>query len=101
MVEAEDDLITRIYVYKDGGVTLIGTDFECEILVVPPYDEDSHVDYRSKRVVTGNNSDRSIGYYSSRIQRKERESVNDYEHQKWRDKIKLKKKILLLKVAFH
>tara|TARA_B110000285_G_C14830945_1_gene470857 strand:- start:74 stop:322 length:249 start_codon:yes stop_codon:yes gene_type:complete len=82
MVEAEDDLIARIYLYKDGGVTLIETDFECEILVVPPYDEDSHVDRRSKRVVTGCNSDRSIGYYSSRIQTKEREQPHDYEHQK-------------------
>lgn len=67
MVEAEDDVISRIYIYKDGGVTVMETDFECEILVVPPYSEDSNVDYRSKRVVTGCNSDRSIGYYSSRI----------------------------------
>jgi len=67
MVEAEDDAISRMYVYKDGTVTVIDVDFECEILVVPPFDEDSHVDYRSKRVVTGCDTDKSIGYYSSRI----------------------------------
>jgi hypothetical protein len=53
--------------YKDGAVTVIEVDFECEILVVPPFDEDSHVDYKSKRVVTGCDSDKGIGYYSSRI----------------------------------
>ena len=67
LVEAENDIVTKLKMYKDGTVTVIEADFECEILVVPPFDEDSHVDYKSKRVVTGCDSDKGIGYYSSRI----------------------------------
>ena len=53
-MEAENDVVTRLYIYKDGSVTVVETDFECELLIVPPFDEDSHVDYKSRRVVDGN-----------------------------------------------
>lgn len=52
MVEAEDDIIKRIYLYQDNGVTVQELDFECEVLVVPPMNENSNVDQRSKRVNT-------------------------------------------------
>ena len=35
LLEAEDGVFERAYVYKDGAIQLVDKDFECEVLVIP------------------------------------------------------------------